>query len=113
MLYNLVRGPQVCQLFSCYVSPSINKVLTYLLTVYTTTIKVTMTRTCKSTSSFESGDGIVKACCCTLVWQNSLAVNNERRKFSKSPQFPDALSMKKSAGTGSLISFWRVFNLAD
>ena len=31
MLYNLVRGPQVCQLFSCYVSPSINKVLTYLL----------------------------------------------------------------------------------
>ena len=32
MLYNLVRGPQVCQLFSCYVSPSINKVLTYLLT---------------------------------------------------------------------------------
>lgn len=28
MLYNLVRGPQVCQLFSCYVSPSINKVLT-------------------------------------------------------------------------------------
>ena len=25
-------GPQVCQLFSCYVSPSINKVLTYLLT---------------------------------------------------------------------------------
>ena len=34
MLYNLVRGPQVCQLFSCYVSPSINKVLTYLLTYY-------------------------------------------------------------------------------
>ena len=33
MLYNLVRGPQVCQLFSCYVSPSINKVLTYLLTL--------------------------------------------------------------------------------
>ena len=35
---NHFRGPQVCQLFSCYVSPSINKVLTYLLT-YISVIK--------------------------------------------------------------------------
>ena len=34
MLCNLVRGPQVCQLFSCYVSPSINKVLTITITYY-------------------------------------------------------------------------------
>ena len=33
MLYNLVRGPQVCQLFSCYVSPSINKVLIIIIII--------------------------------------------------------------------------------
>ena len=32
------RGPQVCQLFSCYVSPSINKVLIIIIIIKQMTV---------------------------------------------------------------------------
>ena len=43
MLYNLVRGPQVCQLFSCYVSPSINKVLIIIIIINTFKVSIDAT----------------------------------------------------------------------